>query len=763
MSVAYGNFTITDVTDGKGLYTLVTNYSYTQSNITTYSTEGYVGTWDVTNIGDAKVGDTVFLRVTNSSKNGYCYIIAEISEIVSSTRIKCTSIGLLDKGEMGDPLTIKSKSIQYVASSSGTTTPTSGWQNTIPTVSNGQYLWTKITTTYSDDTEVVSYSVSYMGTNGTNGYAYMLEVSTLGFVIGTDGELTNKGLTVTAYQRNGNANRTAYSGRFLIEQSSNGTSWTQIYKSSANESTKTITLTMNTVQSGATNTYKLNSDVILVRTTLYASGGTTNVLDRQTSAVLKDGVEGNGISQIKEFYMVSNSDNPDDIDINDTRWTEAIQTPNSDNRFLWNKEEIYYTNGNVKKTSPVLIGTYSDMVEEIENIYYCTDKVYDNLIPFENNVYEVENGKKMSGVTITYDETGVCKLSGTSTSSGGFAFTLATMTLEKNKTYVLYGNYNYDCYIRFRVGSTNYMNRDGNGYLYTPTTDTMCNVSIQICVSGTGYGKELPDNAYCKPILLEHMGDKYDYSKVEYQNRNNTNKIPLFPKLPTVEVTETSDEVYEEWSKSIAKYNTDYKYYFFALQVKSSSGVKWSNFIYDPSIYISLNQTAQEEEMNNRINGVKTITDIVNEYLDDIKEIHELRYGNEEQGIVDGIQSRIDNSYAQVVEEMKTSMVEYYEAMLGKSDIEKHMKFDPTTGLVISGTYVSDSDASAEAPFQTIISDSSMQFVEDRNIVAYINGKQLYVGTGVFERGMVIGGYYERPVLIANDPDYGGVFVTWEG
>lgn len=72
-------------------------------------------------------------------------------------------------GATGTSVTISSKSVTYQASSSGTTTPTGTWSTSIPSVSNGQYLWTKTTVTYSDGNKTEAYSVSYKGINGTNG------------------------------------------------------------------------------------------------------------------------------------------------------------------------------------------------------------------------------------------------------------------------------------------------------------------------------------------------------------------------------------------------------------------------------------------------------------------------------------------------------------------------------------------------------------------------------------------------------------------
>lgn len=64
---------------------------------------------------------------------------------------------------------IKSAAVTYQASTSGTVIPTGTWQTNIPTVSAGQYLWTRTVIAYTDDSKSTSYSVGRMGTNGTNG------------------------------------------------------------------------------------------------------------------------------------------------------------------------------------------------------------------------------------------------------------------------------------------------------------------------------------------------------------------------------------------------------------------------------------------------------------------------------------------------------------------------------------------------------------------------------------------------------------------
>lgn len=71
------------------------------------------------------------------------------------------------KGE--DGVGLESTEIFYVGSTNGQTPPESGWQTTVPNVPQGQYMWTKIVWTYSDDSIKTAYSVGKIGANGTNG------------------------------------------------------------------------------------------------------------------------------------------------------------------------------------------------------------------------------------------------------------------------------------------------------------------------------------------------------------------------------------------------------------------------------------------------------------------------------------------------------------------------------------------------------------------------------------------------------------------
>ena len=91
------------------------------------------------------------------------------------------------KGQDGTSITITSKSVTYQASTSGTTAPTGTWSTSVPTVNNGQYLWTKTTVQYSDGNKTEAYSVSYKGTNGTNGTSVTVSKTEVTYQVSTSG------------------------------------------------------------------------------------------------------------------------------------------------------------------------------------------------------------------------------------------------------------------------------------------------------------------------------------------------------------------------------------------------------------------------------------------------------------------------------------------------------------------------------------------------------------------------------------------------
>lgn len=75
-----------------------------------------------------------------------------------------------DDGIAGkDGVGIVSTVIEYATSTSGTTKPLTGWTTTVPTVPQGNFLWTRTTWNYSDDTSEQGFTVARQGSNGSNG------------------------------------------------------------------------------------------------------------------------------------------------------------------------------------------------------------------------------------------------------------------------------------------------------------------------------------------------------------------------------------------------------------------------------------------------------------------------------------------------------------------------------------------------------------------------------------------------------------------
>ena len=122
---------------------------------------------------DSADGQLGFSTTNASGKlyMGTCtdYIKADPTDYRAYTWVKIKG----DKGETGpagrDGKGVKSYKITYQAGTSGVSYPTGNWSSTIPTVPKGQYLWSKTTLTYTDNTTSDTYSVAYFPVNGATG------------------------------------------------------------------------------------------------------------------------------------------------------------------------------------------------------------------------------------------------------------------------------------------------------------------------------------------------------------------------------------------------------------------------------------------------------------------------------------------------------------------------------------------------------------------------------------------------------------------
>ena len=227
------------------------------------------------------------------------------------------------KGETGATgKGVKSSAITYQASSSGTTAPTGTWSSSVPSVSAGQYLWTKTVITYTDNTTSTLYSVARSGTNGTNG---------------KDGAAGKSIGSVVNYYL-------ATSASSNVTTSTSG--WT------------------TTVQSvSASKKYLWNYEVVKYTDGTTASTTSPCIVGAYGDTGAKGdkgntgdtGPTGVGISSITEHYAVSTSNSTAP-----TSWSSTVPTMTTTNKYLWNYETITYTNNTTKDTTKRVIGVYGN-------------------------------------------------------------------------------------------------------------------------------------------------------------------------------------------------------------------------------------------------------------------------------------------------------------------------------------------------------------------------------------------------------------------
>lgn len=318
----YVDFTQTDSDDPK-------KYSWQQLE----GSQGPQGKQGISGTNGAD-GKTSYLHIKYSNDGGKTFtgnsgedIGAYIGTCVDYAKDDPTSVGMYkwakikgeagakgDKGDTGKG--VKSTSVAYQVSTSGTTVPTGTWSGSVPSASAGQYLWTRTIITYTDNTTSTIYSVGRMGTNGANGTNGKSIGSVVNYYLAT---ASSSGVT------------TATSG------------WTTAVQSVS-----------------AAKKYLWNYEVVKYTDGIVASTTAPCIIgsygDRGSKGDKGDtGSTGNGIKSITEHYAVSasNSTVP-------TSWSSTVPTMTESNKYLWNYETITYTNGTTVDTTKRVIGVYGN-------------------------------------------------------------------------------------------------------------------------------------------------------------------------------------------------------------------------------------------------------------------------------------------------------------------------------------------------------------------------------------------------------------------
>lgn len=318
----YVDFTQTDSDDPK-------KYSWQQLE----GSQGPQGKQGISGTNGAD-GKTSYLHIKYSNDGGKTFtgnsgedIGAYIGTCVDYAKDDPTSVGMYkwakikgeagakgDKGDTGKG--VKSTSVAYQVSTSGTTVPTGTWSGSVPSASAGQYLWTRTIITYTDNTTSTIYSVGRMGTNGANGTNGKSIGSVVNYYLAT---ASSSGVT------------TATSG------------WTTAVQSVS-----------------AAKKYLWNYEVVKYTDGTVASTTMPCVIgsygDQGSKGDKGDtGSTGNGIKSITEHYAVSTSNSTVP-----TSWSSTVPTMTESDKYLWNYETITYTNGTTVDTTKRVIGVYGN-------------------------------------------------------------------------------------------------------------------------------------------------------------------------------------------------------------------------------------------------------------------------------------------------------------------------------------------------------------------------------------------------------------------
>ncbi|NQO80366.1 hypothetical protein HO944_09310, partial [Streptococcus suis] len=142
--------------DGVGIRSTTVTYA-SSTNGATAPTTGWTAVVPTVAPGNYLWTKTVWTYTDGNTETGYT--VSRIGRDGNTGRD-----GIAGKDGVG----IRSTTITYGKSTSGTIQPTS-WTSQVPSVPNGQFLWTKTVWAYTDNTSETGYSVAKMGETGADG------------------------------------------------------------------------------------------------------------------------------------------------------------------------------------------------------------------------------------------------------------------------------------------------------------------------------------------------------------------------------------------------------------------------------------------------------------------------------------------------------------------------------------------------------------------------------------------------------------------
>lgn len=190
----YADQTYTDipVIDGKGVISVAP--ISTEGLVVTYRisyNDGTNDTFSITNGAKGDKGDNadIWVRYASQEPTESSHSFGEIPDAwigISSGHLSSAPTDWTqyrwykwkgEKGDTGDPATLVSAEVTYQAGTSGTVIPSGSWSSSIPTVAQGQYLWTREITQFNTGEPITKYSVSRFGLDGSGAVSTVAGVS----------------------------------------------------------------------------------------------------------------------------------------------------------------------------------------------------------------------------------------------------------------------------------------------------------------------------------------------------------------------------------------------------------------------------------------------------------------------------------------------------------------------------------------------------------------------------------------------------------
>lgn len=149
-------------------------------------------------------------------------------------------------------------------------------------------VWVDIKAVYLNAITITKRFIVSKQKSGTPGRTYVLESSTTILKRESENSITPNVVIFSAYYRDGeNAGRRNYSGRFVIEETSDGKTWETAYSSVVDETS--VNYYVDYIFADSDGVLVADSDgsligvrskdIVGLRCSLYASGGTTNLID----------------------------------------------------------------------------------------------------------------------------------------------------------------------------------------------------------------------------------------------------------------------------------------------------------------------------------------------------------------------------------------------------------------------------------------------------------------------------------------------------